>query len=188
MSVLNKTSQELIERGILDLAGDVDSKMTEYVRAAIPELMARGAPPLTVWISSGGGGVRSGLFIYDMLGTYPNTTTGIVICEAKSMAVIILQACTIRKALANSEIRIHGIVQPDVGLDVFHDPKKLEELKNELELQQAKTDQILLKRTEKSIKEIRRASGLEKDMTVKEAIEFGLLDCIHVKEKKTPEK
>jgi ATP-dependent Clp protease protease subunit len=184
MKPLTETQKKLVEKGILDLAGKIDAEMAEYVRSAIPELIAYDAPPLTVFISSSGGDVHIGLSIYDMLNAYPNTTTGIVVIEAKSMAAVILQACTIRKALTNSEILIHHISRSSVSLDIIRDAKKLEKVAKGLEMRQSKINKILADRTKKSIEEIRRVCELNREMNVEEAIEFGLVDSVYTKEER----
>lgn len=93
---------------IIDLNGDVDRRMFDYVREAIVRLKAEGCPDITVLITCPGGGCQMGLGIFDLLNNYPGKVTGEIFGFAKSMATIILQACDIRLAAEHSAILLHN--------------------------------------------------------------------------------
>jgi ATP-dependent Clp protease, protease subunit len=170
--------EALLNKNILYLGGDVDGGMVEYTGMSIATLIGRGSPPMTVYITSGGGRVSAGLDIYDLLSFYPNVKEGIVIAYAKSMAAVILQACTRRRALRHSRILIHHISTQDVTLDIMRSTKKKNDILRDMEKDQARLYKILSDRSGKSVKDISKKCKRDEDMSAQEAIEFGLLDGI----------
>lgn len=117
---------DLLDKRIIDLTGMIDTAMATYVRYAVTILMARDCPPIDVWFTSGGGEVIAGLDIYDLLEIYPGKITGKVIGVAESMAVIILQACDVRKATRHAKFMVHNPYIANVSYDSFHNQEKLE--------------------------------------------------------------
>lgn len=170
--------EALLKKNTLYLGGEVKGDMVDYVNMSIAELISQGSPPLTVYITSGGGNVTAGLDIYDMLSMYPNTKTGIVVAYAKSMAAVILQACTVRQALYHARILIHHISTHNVTLDIMRSQKKKAEVLNDMEKGQARLYRILSERTGRTVSEISRTCKKDEDMSAQEALEFGLIDSI----------
>ena len=175
---LTKTQRRLLGRGIIELKGDIVPETAYYVRDAITLLVASGSPDIEVWITSGGGDVDVGLDIYDMLRLYSGKVTGKVIGYARSMAVVILQACDQRQCARHARILIHHIRQVEVSLDTMRDRKAMAGLIKESEQIQQRISRILANRTGRSIAEIRRACVREYDMFAQEAKKFGLIDRI----------
>jgi ATP-dependent Clp protease, protease subunit len=176
---LSKVQNDLLKKGIIDLAGDVNDDMAYYVREAIIRLLARNNPPdIEVKITSGGGDVVLGLDIYDMIRTYPGKKIGKVMSHAKSMAVVLLQACDERVAFRHSHILIHHISRKSVNLDQLRSKKKMHEIRKESERDQDRINEILSHRTGKSKEIIRKKCEKEVDMTTEEALKLGLIDKI----------
>lgn len=169
---------KLLERNIINIEGGVDGRMAEYVRGAIMELTAKGNPPCKMFITSQGGSVTPALHIYDAFACYPSEVEGIVLGYAESMAVVILQACSRRICLPHSRILIHHVSRQSISLDVFRDERRYKEILHEMEQSQACIDQILSRKTGKSLDEIREACERDEHMSAKEALEFGLIDEI----------
>ena len=175
---LNNLQVDLLEKGIIDLPGDVDETMALYVREAILRFITKGSPPITIRITSTGGSVDIGLDIYDTLRHYPGNKTGLVQGYAKSMAAMMLQACNERHCMRHSRILIHHISRRQVNLDVLRDEKKIQEVRDDLEKSQAMLYKILSDRTKKTVDEIRKECEKEREMSAEEALEFGLIDQI----------
>src|SRR5258706_13842770 len=106
---LNELHRQLLDKNIIEIAGEVDADMIMYVREAMLRLIAKGNPDITVLINSNGGSVTCGLDIYDVLKYYTGKKTGIVQRFAKSMAAVILQACERRQTMRHSIIHIHHV-------------------------------------------------------------------------------
>ncbi len=168
----------LLEKCVIDLGGQVDDKMVLYVREALLRLTARGAPTVTIQITSEGGSVEFGLDIYDLLRSYSGKKVGFVCGFARSMAAIILQGCDTRCCMRHAQIMIHHISKSSVSLDVLRDEKRLEKLKIDMESQQTRIYSILSVRSGRKPDEIIAECKKEKNMSSEEAKAFGLIDEI----------
>lgn len=175
---LSEVQLALLDQEIIDLGGDVDADMVRYAREALLRLVARGSPEITVKITSGGGDVRIGLDIVDLLNAYPGKKIGQVFGFAKSMAAIILQACDVRQCSRHGVVLIHYVSLRQVNLDQLRDAKKVEEMVIEMTKSQERINAILMARTKKSADEINTANKAEKDFSAEEALAFGLIDEI----------
>ena len=174
----NDISDAQLQNNIIDLTGEVCPEMANYVRQCIAVLANKGNPDIEVWLTSGGGDVIPGLYIYDMLKTYPGKKYGRVISFASSMATIILQACDARVASKHTRITIHHIGSSFVKLDVLRDPAKLKEFVDDMESDQQRLNQILSERTGQPEDTIRKTCEQDRPMTAKEALAFSLIDQI----------
>jgi len=157
--------------------------MFRYVREALAIKMGEGNPPVTVHISSGGGGVGWGLDIYDLLAFYPGRKVGVVHSIAASMASVILQACDWRTATPYSSVLIHHVNNQNLHLDVARDDAELKKFIARMERSQSKLYDILTRRTGKTLEEISARCKLDEPMTSEEAREYGLLDQVITTEK-----
>ncbi|MBU4082650.1 ATP-dependent Clp protease proteolytic subunit [Patescibacteria group bacterium] len=175
---LDETQLRLLEKGIVDLSGEVDGDMAQYVREAIIRLITKDSPEIKILITSSGGAVDIGLDIYDALHAYQGRKTGIVYGYARSMAAVILQACDERQCACHAHIMIHHIYHKNVSLDILRSAKKLKEIKSEMEESQNKIYRILSKRSGKNENEIREKCVKEQEMSSEKALEFGLIDKI----------
>ena len=163
---------------IIDIVGDVNLEMMLYVRSAIIYLRSRGSPEVQVMISSPGGGVDSGLVIYDLLRLYPGKKIATVYDTAASMGALILQACDVRNCTRHSDVLIHHINRGRVTLDVLRSTAKAAKLREDMERDQARLYVILSSKTGKPVSAIRRECAKDKPMSAEEALKFGLIDAI----------
>jgi ATP-dependent Clp protease protease subunit len=175
---LSDKDMSLLKKNVIDIVGNIDFKTAAHVRECLSILVGRGSPDITLVITSSGGDVDIGLNIYDMLRLYPGKKTGKVIGFAKSMAVIILQVCDIRKCAMHASILIHHISRSNVSLNVLTNPDRLQKTRDELTKKQGYCNNILSEKTKQSVKKLKQACEEEKDMTAEEAKEFGLVDEI----------
>ena len=175
---LSPTQLDLLKKRILDLQGDVDGTMAMYAREAITRLTAEGSPDITVIITSDGGNTEAGADIYDMLRLYTGKKVGKVICYARSMAVMILQACTERHCATHARIMIHHISRNSLSLDELRNKKRLAVVRSVMEEKQNYLYAILSSRTKRTVKEIKQVCDKNKDMNANQAKAFGLVDQI----------
>jgi ATP-dependent Clp protease protease subunit len=169
---------KLLEQDTIYINGKIDGEMAEYVGEALAYISTKGTPPVSLYISSGGGSVSAGLDIHDMLRFYPENVTGVVVGYARSMAAVILQACNQRMALEHSRILIHHISRSEVTLDVLRSGNRLKKLVADMEREQNYLYKILAGRSKRSVREIRKTCTENRDMSADEALRFGLIDQI----------
>ncbi len=175
---LSDVQRGLLEKNTVDLQGEVDEQMVRYVREALLRLTVKGSPPITVFITSGGGSAGIGLDIYDDLMMYSGKKVGLVGGFARSMAAVILQACDLRLAMRNARLLIHHVSRREVSLDVLRNAKKVEKLRQDVERRQSSIDRILAQRTGKTVLAIRKQCEKDEDMRSEEALRFHLIDKI----------
>jgi ATP-dependent Clp protease protease subunit len=176
---LDETQLALLRQGTIDLGGEVNGDMALYVREAVTRLEAHtDSADLHLRLTSDGGDVGCGLSIYDVLRNYGGKKEGLVMGFARSMGVLILQACDRRIALQHSQILIHHISRREISLDVLRTKTKLQLVREEMEAQQTRLYKILSSRCGRTVPEIRKKCAEEQDMTAEDALEFGLIDEI----------
>ncbi|MBP9669428.1 MAG: ATP-dependent Clp protease proteolytic subunit [Candidatus Pacebacteria bacterium] len=157
---------------------DITRKVFEQVAGCMLHLIGKKSPPIKIIINSPGGEVDSGLDIYDLLRLYEGEKTGIVIDRAASMGAVILQACNVRACARHASILIHHVSRSNITLDQLRNPRKLKEVRDSMEKSQAKLYAILTDRTGQSVSRIRTVCALDKHMSAREALKFGLIDKI----------
>lgn len=174
---LSKVQADLLERGIVDLNGDIDAEMASYFRTCLTILKSKGSPDIIVEITSSGGFVGRGLDIFDMLRLYEGKKSGKVVGFAESMAAVVLQACDKRSCAKHAHILVHYI-KKDIGLDWLKDRKKLKKEIDDVQKDQNRIYEIFRNRTGKSISAIKKICRAAESMTAEEAKKFGLIDKI----------
>ncbi len=177
---MNELRNSLLEQNIINIDSWIDLTVEPYVHSATLRLQVKKCPDVQVLISSDGGSEMMGLHIYDLLRLYPGKEVGKVLTYARSIAAIILQACDQRICARHARIRIHNVrARGEVlSFDRMRSSKEVAKLLAELEKGQVLVDDILMKRTGQSLKEIRRVCKRDRDMTAQEAKDFGLIDEI----------
>ena len=133
------------------------------------------------YINSPGGSVHAGLGIYDTMQYITANVATICTGMAASMGAILLTAGTKgkRSALKHSRIMIH---QPMGGAsgqasDIEITAREIMKIKNELY-------KILSDHTGKSVEQVERDADRDYWMTSQEAVEYGMIDEILVRDKK----
>ena len=171
---------DLAAQGVITIYGTINEMMVAKVRDMLAVARANNVEELEVQIQSRGGNVAAGLEIYDLLRVAPvKKRTGIVFGYAHSMGAVILQACEVREAPRHARILIHHIsISERTSLHVLRDPEKLRKKIAESEVTQNHINQILSKRTKRSVEEIEVELEKDAEMTTSEAIAFGLIDTI----------
>jgi ATP-dependent Clp protease protease subunit len=179
---VNSLQANLLNQNRIAITDEITLSTFFYVREVIATKMTEGFPELTFHISCSGGLVSAGLDIYDLIRFYEGPTVGVVHSIAASMGAVVLQACDWRVATPHSDILIHNLNTQGISLDIMRNEIEMSKLVRELEDNQEMVYDILIGRTGRSRDEIMTISALDLKMNVEEALAFGLIDQIAVKE------
>jgi ATP-dependent protease ClpP protease subunit len=175
---LNPLQKDLLAQNIIVISGEIDDRMYFYVYEAILRLIARGNPPVTIFITSSGGDIDIALQIFDLIHLYSGETTGIVHGWAKSGAAIILQACDTRQITPGSYIKIHALASNSLPLTTLQNADKMQEIKDRLEALQNDICELFADRAKKEAGTIWQMMLIDKMMDAKTALANGLVDKI----------
>ena len=134
---------------------------------------------ITLYINSYGGSVSAGLGIYDAIKTSSCPVKTVCVGMAASMGAFLLAAGTPgqRFALENSQIMIHQVLGGAEGqaTDLEIEAKQICKIKKRL-------NTLLAKNTGRSLDEVTEATERNNWMFSDEALEFGIIDGILVKD------
>ncbi len=183
---LNVTQMDVFSRLMMDRIIFLGSEINDYVANVIQAqlLFLDTSDPgkdISIYLNSPGGSVYAGLGIYDTM-QYIGSKVG-TICTgmAASMAAVLLVAGAKgqRSALKHSRVMIH---QPMGGMqgqasDMEITVREIQKLKNELY-------QIIADHSGNTFEKIAADSDRDYWMTSKEALEYGMIDTILVRENK----
>ncbi|MEE8546594.1 MAG: ATP-dependent Clp endopeptidase proteolytic subunit ClpP [bacterium] len=155
--------------GIDDQVSNVLIAQLLYLEAEAPE------KDIHIYINSPGGSVSAGLAIYDTLSYIKSEIETICICQAASMAALILSAGTVgkRMALPHARIMIH---QPMGGFsgqasDIDIHAREIIRIKNEL-------NQILSNTTGQPLERVEADTDRDFFMSGDQAVEYGIVDRV----------
>lgn len=170
----------LLKDRIIFLSGEVEDNMANTIVAQMLFLEAEDPDKdIYLYINSPGGVVTAGMAIYDTMQYIKPDVSTICIGQAASMGSLLLTAGAKGKrfALPNARIMIH---QPLGGArgqstDVQIQAKEL------LRIRQMLND-ILSQRTGKSMEQIEADTERDNFMSAAEAVEYGLVDKVIVRE------
>lgn len=170
----------LLKDRIIFLSGEVEDNMANTIVAQMLFLEAEDPDKdIYLYINSPGGVVTAGMAIYDTMQYIKPDVSTICIGQAASMGSLLLTAGAKGKrfALPNARIMIH---QPLGGArgqstDVQIQAKELLRIRQML-------NEILSKRTGKSMEQIEADTERDNFMSAAEAVEYGLVDKVIVRE------
>ena len=170
----------LLKDRIIFLSGEVEDNMANTIVAQMLFLEAEDPDKdIYLYINSPGGVVTAGMAIYDTMQYIKPDVSTICIGQAASMGSLLLTAGAKGKrfALPNARIMIH---QPLVGAsgqstDVQIQAKELLRIRQML-------NEILSQRTGKSMEQIEADTERDNFMSAAEAVEYGLVDKVIVRE------
>ncbi|MFA6466938.1 MAG: ATP-dependent Clp protease proteolytic subunit [Patescibacteria group bacterium] len=173
---LNQEELALLSRGIVDLHGNVTGDTFEYVRDCLTSLAAKDYPDITVWITSDGGNIDAGLNIYDILRNYPGRVTGLVIGSARSIALVILQACNERQAHTNSTVFLHDPVYM-VGHSILAQCVRTQDT-GEFDIMRQRMIDILVAKSKLSRREVVKMCRQKTNLYADKAKKAGWIDTL----------
>ena len=170
----------LLKDRIIFLSGEVEDNMANTIVAQMLFLEAEDPDKdIYLYINSPGGVVTAGMAIYDTMQYIKPDVSTICIGQAASMGSLLLTAGAKGKrfALPNARIMIH---QPLGGArgqstDVQIQAKELLRIRQML-------NEILSQRTGKSMEQIEADTERDNFMSAAEAVEYGLVDKVVVRE------
>lgn len=183
---LNVTQMDVFSRLMMDriifLGTQVDDYTANVIQAQLLYLdSADPGKDISIYLNTPGGSVYAGLGIYDTMQFISSDVTTICTGMAASMGAVLLVAGTQgkRSALKHSRIMIH---QPSggaqgVAADMEINLREMLKLKKELY-------QIIADHSGKTYEQIEKDSDRDFWMTSQEALEYGMIDRVLVKEKK----
>jgi ATP-dependent Clp protease protease subunit len=166
----------LLKERIIFVSGPVHDGMSQLVVAQLLHLEAENpSKEISMYINSPGGVVTSGLSIYDTMQYIRPKVSTLVIGQAASMGSLLLAAgeSGMRFSLPNSRIMVH---QPSGGYqgqasDIMIHAQETQKLKDRL-------NQIYVKHTGRTLKEVEKALDRDNFMSPDEAKDWGLIDQI----------
>ena len=168
----------LLKERIIFLTGPVNDAVSSLVCAQLLFLESENPKKdIALYINSPGGAVTAGLAIYDTIQYIRPDVASVCIGQAASMGSLLLAAGASEKryALPNSRIMIH---QPSGGFqgqaaDIEIQAREIITLRHRL-------NEIYVRHTGQSLKEIESAVDRDRYMNPDEAREFGLVDEVVV--------
>jgi len=166
----------LLRDRIIFVTGQVEDTMASSICMQLLFLEAENPKKeISMYINSPGGVVTSGLSIYDTMQFIRCPVSTIVMGQAASMGSLLAVGGTkdMRYALPNATIMVH---QPSGGFqgqvtDIMIHAKNVERIKKRL-------NEIYVKHTGRSLKEVEDALERDNFMTAEEALKFGHIDKI----------
>lgn len=132
--------------------------------------------PIDLYISSCGGSVDAGLYIYDII-TDPACAPirahgkGVV----ASVAALIFAAAPSRDLLPDAKLMIH---QPLLGIPVQGNASEIQTISADLLATRDHVDALLAKHTGRTLDEIREKTNRDSWFTAQDAVAFGLADRV----------
>ncbi len=182
---LNVAAMDVFSRLMMDriifLGLPIDDYVANVIQAQL--LFLESADPskdIQIYFNSPGGSVHAGLGIYDTMQYISSDIATICTGMAASMGAVLLTAGTAgkRTALKHSRIMIH---QPMGGAsgqasDIEITAREIQKLKKELY-------DILAEHSGQTFKTIEKDSDRDYWMTAQEAMEYGMIDEVMVREK-----
>jgi ATP-dependent Clp protease, protease subunit len=175
----------LLRERIIFVTGQVEDTMAASICMQLMFLEAENPKKeISMYINSPGGVVTSGLSIYDTMQFIKCPVSTMVMGQAASMGSLLATAgaAGMRYALPHASIMVH---QPSGGFqgqvtDILIHARNVEALRKRL-------NEIYVKHTGRSYKEVEDALERDNFMTAEQAKEFGLVDKIMDKRPDTPE-
>ena len=170
----------LLKDRIIFLSGEVEDNMANTIVAQMLFLEAEDPDKdIYLYINSPGGVVTAGMAIYDTMQYIKPDVSTICIGQAASMGSLLLTAGAKGKrfALPNARIMIHQLLGGARGqsTDVQIQAKELLRIRQML-------NEILSQRTGKSMEQIEADTERDNFMSAAEAVEYGLVDKVIVRE------
>ncbi len=181
---LNVAAMDVFSRLMMDriifLGTEIDDYTSNVIQAQLLYLNSQDKADISIYINSPGGVVYDGLGIYDTMQFVDCDVSTICVGMAASMASILLCAGAKgkRAALPHSRIMIH---QPIGGIrgqasDIEIEAKQILKLKDELY-------HIIADHSNKTRKQIEADADRDYWMTAKEAMDYGMIDQVLIKNK-----
>ena len=166
---------------IISLNGEVNEGSSLMIILQLLDLENQNnQDPIYLYINSGGGSIVSGLAIYDVINHIKAPVYTVCCGMAASMGAFLLSCGEKghRYALPHSRILIH---QPLIFGNYYNSARPqsmIEKLADGLDKKRIKLETIMAENADKSFEEMHASCERDNWMDAKEALEYGLIDCI----------
>lgn len=178
-----KIHEDLLQKRMIALYDDldedgIDDSVAARVMLSVMALNARSEEdPILLCFNSTGGQIDAGLDVFNILEKSKAPVIGEVHGYAHSTAVLVLQACKIRRALGNTQFILHkSKVTIEGTVDDLE--REIHKILAVRKIYQEKVYRIFSKRTGQSLQAVKKQCAKNKPMTAEEALTFGLIDEI----------
>ena len=174
----------MLKRRIIFCKGAININSANSVIAQLLYLSSISDEDITMYISSGGGDVYSGLAIYDTMQYIDADVVTICVGHAMSMGAFLLAVGTPGKrfSLQNSQVMLH---QPMMNLgNTFLKESDFSIYAKSLQKTRDILENILSKVTGQTIEKIKKDLVSDLFLTANDALKYGLIDKIIKKKKK----
>ena len=166
----------LLENGIVLVYGEISNASAQQTIAALQYLNAKYPNrPIELWINSPGGSVADALAIIDVINYVKPTVIGLGMGMVASAAALILSACSRghRTLLPNAEVLIHQPLGGASGQasDVIAAANHMQKVKD-------RVTALLAENCRQPIEKVYADTDRDYIMDAKEALEYGIVDCI----------
>ena len=168
----------LLKERIVFISGEIDDNLSNSVIAQLLYLDSLNSDDIYLYINSPGGDITAGLAIYDTMNYIKSDVSTICVGLAASMGAFLLLSGKKGKriALENSEIMIHqplgGVKGQATDIKIVSD--RIIKIKKKL-------NNIISKKTNKSLKQVEKDTDRDYYLDSKEAKEYGIIDKILTK-------
>lgn len=170
-----RIQDEMLTHREIELVGEIDD---QAVNTLIRELryLERQDPDaeIVMYINSPGGGVDSGLALYDTMQAISCPVRTVCVGLAASMAALIFVSGTRRDMLPHSRVMIHDPLIVQTGGSAL----RLKAVSDDLMETRRITAEVIAKHTGKTLEEIYAMTATDSYFKAEDAIKFGLADHI----------
>lgn len=172
----------LLKDRIILLSGEIDDECANSVIAQLLYLDSLNNEEISLYITSPGGSVTSGMAIYDTMNFVKSDVSTICLGMAASMGAFLLSSGKKGKryALPNSEIMIH---QPLGGAKGQATEIKI--AAEQILKTKEKLNKILSENTGKDLKKVEQDTERDHFLDANEALDYGLIDKIITQKKES---
>jgi ATP-dependent Clp protease protease subunit len=169
----------LLKDRIIIICGEINDTNSNIVVAELLYLDSINHDDISIYINSPGGSVTAGMAIYDTMNFIKSKVATICVGMAASMAAFLLSSGEKGKrfALPNSEVMIHQPLGGAEGqaTEIKIAAERILKLKD-------KMNHLLAKNTNQSLKKISEDTERDYFLDAKEAVKYGIVDKILIKE------
>ena len=166
---------EMLAHREVELAGEVD---TDSVNALIRQLRwlqrEDSEKEITLYINSNGGGVDSGMALYDVMQAVSCPIRTVCVGLAASMAALLFISGDRREMLPHSRVMIHDPLILRTGGSAL----KLKAVSDDLMETRQIVAKVIAEHSGKSMEEVLARTATDSYFRAEEAVEFGLADSI----------
>jgi ATP-dependent protease ClpP protease subunit len=176
---MHRKSQKTVYLNTSNRNRVLNTKYRKKIENELKKSASNGRPEITFEITCDGGDYEEGMRIYEAIRRYPGKTIGHV-HQACSMGLVIVQACTVRKAYEDAELMFHEL---SVTLGRSIDERKLTltelvRLANESKKDQHRLNEAMASRTPGYNASYWARCKKDRYFTPQRALRMGLIDEI----------